>query len=45
LQDFKGDDLEIIEITLSRAADCAERMILEGVTEAMNQCNASDDIE
>jgi PTH1 family peptidyl-tRNA hydrolase len=45
LQDLKGDDLEIIEITLSRAADCAERMILEGVTEAMNQCNASDEIE
>ena len=45
LQDFKGDDLEMVEITISRAADCAERIILHGITEAMNQCNGSDEIE
>ncbi|MGD8822837.1 MAG: aminoacyl-tRNA hydrolase [Anaerolineales bacterium] len=45
LQDFKELDLEIIEITLSRAADCAERIILEGIAEAMNQCNAADETE
>jgi PTH1 family peptidyl-tRNA hydrolase len=45
LQDFKGEDVEIMEITLSRAADCAERMIQQGITDAMNQCNSLDEIE
>ena len=45
LQDFRSEELELLELTLDRASDCMERIILTGIADAMNACNASDEVE
>jgi len=39
LQDFRGDDLEIMKVTLDRAADAVEVFLSKGIVTAMNQFN------
>ena len=39
LQDFRGDDLEIMKVTLDRAADAVEVFLSKGIVAAMNQFN------
>jgi len=39
LQDFRGDDLEIMKVTLDRAADAVEVFLSEGIVAAMNRFN------
>jgi PTH1 family peptidyl-tRNA hydrolase len=39
LKDFRGEDLEIITVTLDRAADAVECYLLDGLVTAMNRFN------
>lgn len=39
LQDFSSDERELIESTISRAADCVRSFVLQGIEQAMNECN------
>jgi len=39
LQDFRGDDLEIMKVTLDRAAEAVEVFLSKGIVPAMNQFN------
>jgi PTH1 family peptidyl-tRNA hydrolase len=39
LDAFSADEVEIVNITLSRATDCAITFIREGIDAAMNRCN------
>ncbi|MCC7359338.1 MAG: aminoacyl-tRNA hydrolase [Anaerolineales bacterium] len=41
LRDFRGEDLEIITLTLDRAADAVECFLREGLTTAMNRYNGA----
>lgn len=41
LKDFRGEDLEIITLTLDRAAEAAECFLREGLTTAMNRFNGA----
>ena len=43
LKDFRGEDLEIITLTLDRAAEAAECFLREGLTTAMNRFNGAID--
>jgi PTH1 family peptidyl-tRNA hydrolase len=45
LNNFNQDELELLDLTLGRAAECLERILIEGIEEAMNQCNMSEDAE
>ncbi len=40
LRDFKGEELEFINLTLDRAADAAECYVTDGLIAAMNRFNA-----
>jgi PTH1 family peptidyl-tRNA hydrolase len=39
LQDFKGDDLDIMDATLDRAVDAVEVFLKDGIVAAMNRFN------
>jgi PTH1 family peptidyl-tRNA hydrolase len=39
LRDFKGDDLDLINVTLDRAVDAVESFIRGGIVQAMNRFN------
>ncbi len=43
LKDFRGDDLEVITVTLDRAAEAAECFLKEGLVTAMNRYNGAAD--
>lgn len=41
LKDFRGEDLEVITVTLDRAAEAAETFLREGLMTAMNRYNGA----
>lgn len=43
LQDFRGEDLDLIDATLDRAVGAIECIIQEGITAAMNRYNVAGD--
>jgi len=43
LRDFRGEDLEIMNLTLDKAADAVECFIREGLVTAMNRFNGPTD--
>ena len=43
LKDLRGEDLEIMDVTLDKAADAAECFIKEGLVTAMNRFNGPAD--
>lgn len=45
LQDFKGDDANLMAITLDRAADAVETFLKDGLVAAMNKFNGSTEVE
>lgn len=45
LQDFRSEELELLELTLDRATDCIQRIILTGIDDAMNNCNVTEEPE
>lgn len=45
LQDFKGDDANIMALTLDRAAEAAETFLKEGLVAAMNKFNGVTETE
>jgi PTH1 family peptidyl-tRNA hydrolase len=44
LQDFRGDDAEIMDTTLARAVDALECFLQDGVVAAMNRFNGASDV-
>jgi len=45
LKDFKGEDLETINVVLDRAAEAVEVFVKEGLEKAMNRFNSSQNNE
>lgn len=45
LQDFKGDDANLMAITLDRAADAVETFLKDGLVAAMNKFNGPSEVE
>ena len=43
LRDFRGDDLELMNLTLDKAADAVECYVLNGLVTAMNRYNGAAD--
>jgi PTH1 family peptidyl-tRNA hydrolase len=43
LRDFRGDDLEIMSLTLDKAVDAVECFVREGIVTAMNRFNGPAD--
>jgi PTH1 family peptidyl-tRNA hydrolase len=43
LKDLRGEDLEIIDVTLDKAADAVECWVKEGLVTAMNRFNGQTD--
>jgi PTH1 family peptidyl-tRNA hydrolase len=41
LQDFKGEDANLMAVTLDRAADAVETFLKEGLVTAMNRFNGA----
>jgi hypothetical protein len=42
LKDFRGEDLELFNVVLDRAADAVETFVREGLVTAMNRFNGPD---
>jgi PTH1 family peptidyl-tRNA hydrolase len=43
LRDFRGDDLDIMNVTLDKAADAVETFVRDGLVTAMNRFNGPTD--